>query len=217
MNGNDLVEELKNAVIRGKPEEAVALATRVINNQIDPVTAYEKGLKAGITKVGEDFANGVVFLPDLVLAAETMKAASAVLEKEIVRTGVKRSKVGRVVLGTVAGDLHDIGKTIVGTLLASYGFDVIDLGVNISAEDFIETIRREKPDILGMSSLLTVTAKQLSSVITALVVADLRNAVKVVVGGGAVTERFAQEIGADGYGHDAELGVRVIKNLLQLE
>jgi len=217
MNGNNLVEELKNAVILGKPEEAVALALRVIENQIDPVTAYEQGLKAGISRVGEAFANGEVFLPDLVLAAETMKAASAVLEKEIVRIGVKRSRVGKVVLGTVAGDLHDIGKTIVGTLLYSYGFDVIDLGVNISAEDFIETIKRENPDILGMSSLLTVTARQLSSVITALAEAGLRGAVKVVVGGGAVTERFAKEIGADGYGHDAELGVRVIKNLLGLE
>ncbi|MCJ7536343.1 MAG: cobalamin-dependent protein [Anaerolineales bacterium] len=129
--------------------------------QIDPVEAFERGLKYGISEVGEGFAAGDLFLPDLVLSAETMKAAAEIFEAEISRSGTKRSKVGKVVLGTVQGDLHDIGKTIAATILSSHGFDVVDLRVNIPADDFIEAVKRERPDVLGMSSLLTVTAKEL--------------------------------------------------------
>jgi methylmalonyl-CoA mutase cobalamin-binding domain/chain len=125
--------------------------------------------------------------------------------------------LGKVVLGTVNGDLHDIGKTIVGTLLTSYGFDVVDLGVNISTDEFIEAVRREEPDVLGLSSLLTVTAKELAKVILALKNQGLRENVKVIVGGGAVTASYAEEIEADGYGQNAELGVRMTRVLLGLD
>lgn len=217
MSEKDVFEDLKEAVIQGFPEKAVEAANRVISENIDPVAAFEKGLKAGISVVGEGYANGDLFLPDLVLAAETMKAASVILEEEIKRSGAQRVKMGKVILGTVKGDLHDIGKTIVGTLLASHGFDVIDLGVNVSVDDFITAVRDEKPDVVGMSSLLTVTAKELTNVISALKENGLRDQVKVIVGGGAVTDTFTEEIEADGYGHNAEMGVRKTKLLLGVE
>jgi corrinoid protein of di/trimethylamine methyltransferase len=216
VNDLELFEKLKEAVILGKPEMAIELAKQIVENKIDPVEAYEKGLKAGISVVGEGFAAGDLYLPDLVLSAETLKAASVILEEEIARTGTHRSELGKVVIGTVKGDLHDIGKTLVGTLLTSYGFDVIDLGVDVSADKFIEVIKREKPDVIGMSSLLTVTAKELANVIARLKEVGLRDQVKVVVGGGAVTHNYAEMIEADGYGQNAELGVRMIKSLLGL-
>jgi corrinoid protein of di/trimethylamine methyltransferase len=208
---------LKQAVIQGIPVNAVEIAQQIVDKNIDPIEAYEKGLKAGITVVGDGFASGELFLPDLVLSAETMKAASKVLEEEISRAGASRIELGKVVLGTVNGDLHDIGKTIVGTLLTSYGFDVVDLGVNISTDEFIEAVRREEPDVLGLSSLLTVTAKELAKVILALKNQGLREDVKVIVGGGAVTASYAEEIEADGYGQNAELGVRMTRVLLGLD
>jgi methanogenic corrinoid protein MtbC1 len=153
-------------------------------------------------------------LPDLAIAAETMKAAGAILEEEIQRRGTARAAIGKVVIGTVSGDLHDIGKTIVGTMLNTRGFEIVDLGVNVSKEAFIEAVKVHKPLLLGMSSLLTITAKHLGEVIYALEEQGLREQVKIIVGGGAVTEDYAEEIGADGYGQDAEQAVRVAKQLV---
>lgn len=211
---SELIEELRNAVIQGDPRRAAEAAQRAIAENLDPVEAFEHGLRAGISVVGDGFASGELFLPDLVLSAEALKAASAILEAAIVRSGMKRSEQGKVVLGTVKGDLHDIGKTIVATLLSSHGFDVIDLGVDVSTESFIEAVRRERPDVVGMSSLLTVTAREMASVIAALQAEGLRDTTRVMIGGGAVTDAYAEEIGADGYGQNAELGVRKIKYLL---
>ncbi|NQS91737.1 MAG: corrinoid protein [Chloroflexi bacterium] len=213
---HELFQELKQAVIAGIPDRAVKAAQQIILEKIDPVQAIEEGLKAGITVVGEGYAAGELFLPDLVLAAETLRAASIILEKEIISTGAQLIKQGKIVLGTVKGDLHDIGKTIVATLLTSHGFDVIDLGVDVSEEEFLECVKREKPDVIGMSSLLTVTTKEISKVINALKENNLRDSVKVIIGGGAVTEPFAEEIEADGYGQNAEFGVRRTKLLLGL-
>ncbi len=217
MDDLEIIENLKQAVIQGIPDKAVEIAQQIVEEKIDPIEAYEKGLKAGISVVGDGFALGELFLPDLVLSAETMKAASKVLEQEISRASTSRIELGKVVLGTVNGDLHDIGKTIVATLLTSHGFDVVDLGVNISTDDFIEAVRQEKPDVLGLSSLLTVTAKELRNVVNALKVEGLRDSVKVIVGGGAVTSAYAEEIEADGYGQNAALGVKITKVLLGIE
>jgi methylmalonyl-CoA mutase cobalamin-binding domain/chain len=212
----DLFNELKEAVIAGIPARAVKVAELVIEEKADPVQAIELGLKAGITVVGEGYAKGDLFLPDLVLSAETLKAASDILEKEIISSGSQRVKHGKVLLGTVKGDLHDIGKTILATLLTSHGFEVIDLGVDVPEEEFLEAVRKENPDVVGLSSLLTVTTKEISGVIQALKTANLRDSVKVIIGGGAVTETFAEEVEADGYGQNAEFGVRRTKFLLGL-
>jgi corrinoid protein of di/trimethylamine methyltransferase len=211
---SDLLDRLREAVVRGDPPEAVELARQAIAEGIDPLFAYEQGLREGITEVGDGFACGDVFLPDLVIAAEAMKEAAEIFEAEIAKTGGERASLGRVVIGTVSGDLHDIGKTILGTILNAHGFEVVDLGVNVPADTFVEAVREHQPDVVGMSSLLTITAKELTNVISKLTDAGLRDGVKVVVGGGAVTQEFADAIGADGYGHDAELGVRIVKELI---
>jgi corrinoid protein of di/trimethylamine methyltransferase len=217
MTDLELFENLKQAVIQGIPDKAVAIAQQIVDENIDPIEAYERGLKAGISVVGNGFASGELFLPDLVLSAETMKAAAKVLEEEIASVGAQRSERGKVVLGTVKGDLHDIGKTIVATLLSSHGFNVVDLGVDVTKDEFLNAVKEEKPDVLGMSSLLTVTAKELQKVIKALKAEGLRDSVMVIVGGGAVTGAYAEEIEADGYGQNAELGVRITKVLLGLD
>ena len=212
-----LVEQLKEAVILGDPPAAVALAEQIVAEGVDPILAFEEGMRAGITEVGDGFSKGELFLPDLVIAADTMKAAAVILEKEIQRTGAARTSPGKIVIGTVAGDLHDIGKTIVGTMLNSHGFEVIDLGVNVSVQGFVDAVKEHKPVIVGLSSLLTVTAKEIARVISALGEQGLRGDVKVLAGGGAVTEDYIEEIGGDGYGHDAEIAVRVAKSLLGME
>jgi len=217
MSESELLNGLRSAVIEGNIDAAERLAKQVVAEGVDPLRAFDEGLRQGIAEVGDGFACGDYFLPDLVLSAEAMKAASIVLEQEIARTGVVRERAGKVVIGTVEGDLHDIGKTIVGTLLAAHGFEVVDLGVNISAKAFLAAVREHEPQILGMSSLLTITAKELKKVIDALQEAGIRDTVKVMIGGGAVTKEFADSIGADGFAHDAELAVRVAKRVLEMD
>jgi methylmalonyl-CoA mutase cobalamin-binding domain/chain len=214
MSESELLDDLSNAVVEGNIEAAERLAWQVVAEGVDVLRAFDEGLRKGITEVGDGFACGDYFLPDLVISAEAMKAASTVLEQEIARTGVVRARVGKVVIGTVEGDLHDIGKTIVATLLAVHGFEVVDLGVNVSTQAFLAAVREHRPQILGMSSLLTITAKELKKVIDALQQAGIRDTVKVMIGGGAVTQQVADSIGADGFAHDAELGVRAAKRLL---
>jgi methylmalonyl-CoA mutase cobalamin-binding domain/chain len=214
MSESELLNDLRNAVVEGNIEAAERLARQVVAEGVDVLRAFDEGLRKGITEVGDGFACGDYFLPDLVISAEAMKAASTVLEQEIARTGVVRARVGKVVIGTVEGDLHDIGKTIVATLLAVHGFEVVDLGVNVSTQAFLAAVREHRPQILGMSSLLTITAKELKKVIDALQQAGIRDTVKVMIGGGAVTQQVADSIGADGFAHDAELGVRAAKRLL---
>jgi len=213
MSDSEMLLQLKEAVVRGDRTAAVELAEQMVSTGMDPVLAYEEGLRAGITIVGEGFSNGELFLPDLAIAAETMKAAGAILETEIQRRGTARAAIGKVVIGTVSGDLHDIGKTIVSTMLNTRGFEIVDLGVNVSREAFVQAVKEHEPLLLGMSSLLTITAKHLGDVIYALGEEGLRDKVKVIVGGGAVTADYAEEIGADGYGQDAEQAVRVAKRL----
>lgn len=217
MSETKLFEDIKDAVVRGDTPAAVELATRIVSEGFDPILAFEQGLRAGITIVGDGFSSGDLFLPDLAMAAETMKAAGSILEEEIQRSGAVRKKLGTVVIGTVAGDMHDIGKTIVSTMLNTRGFDVVDLGVDVSNDEFIAAIKEHNPLILGMSSLLTITAKKLSEVIQVLEEAGLRSQTHVIVGGGAVTADFAEEIGADGYGQDAEQAVRIAKKLIGSE
>ena len=217
MSQGEILTNLREAIILGNSTDAVQLARKAVAEGIDPLVAFDEGLRSGITVVGDGFASGEYFLPDLVISAEAMRLAAEVLEKEITRTGVVREKIGKVVLGTVEGDLHDIGKTIFGTLMASHGFDIIDLGVNVSANTFIEAIREHNPQILGLSSLLTITTKEIENVVEALKEAGIRNSVKVIIGGGAVTQEFADEIAVDGFAHDAGVGVRVAKKLMGAE
>lgn len=198
----EMYEKLAEAVIEGEPEEAEELAKQALDQGLDPLTCINEGLTKGIQRVGELFASGEYFLPELIIGAEAMKRALAVLEPAMVGDQ-SREVVGRVVLGTVEGDMHEIGKTLVGTMLIANGFKVIDIGVDQSADQFIAAVKENEAEIVGASALLTTTMLQQSKLIEALEEAGLRDQVKVMVGGAPVTESFASEIGADGYAEDA--------------
>jgi corrinoid protein of di/trimethylamine methyltransferase len=212
MNEQEIIEGLRNAVWEGDVDKAKELAQLAVKEKIDPLEATTQGLVKGIVALGEAFARGEVFLPELVMAADALKAGSAFLDREIEKAGLEKPILGRAVMGTVAGDVHDIGKTLVCTLLSANGFEVFDLGVDVSAEQFVEAAKREQADVVGLSALLTTTMVYMPVVIQALKESGLP--VKVMVGGGPVSEYFAEEIGADGYGFDAQKAVEVAKELV---
>ncbi len=174
-------------------------------------------LSGAIQVVGDGFGSGDLFLPDLVGAATAMESAMVPLQDAVTKSGAKRTSHGVVVLGTVAGDIHTIGKSMVGALLAAAGFDVHDVGIDVKADDFISAVKEHEADILAMSALLTSTAREIGPVIGALQQAGLRNRVRVLVGGGALTAEYAENIGADGYSPSAPGAVGVARNLMQLD
>jgi corrinoid protein of di/trimethylamine methyltransferase len=214
---NQLFAQMKAAIMAGEPEDAARLAGQAIADGIHPLDALNQGFVPGMDAVGEQFSCGDMFLPELVLAAEAMKAAVAVLEPELSRTGTARQVLGRVVIGTVAGDMHDIGKTLVGTMLAANGFEVYDLGVNVPAQAFIDKARQIDASIIAMSALLTTTMVQQREFIRAFEAAGLRPGIKVMVGGAPVTRSWANEIGADGFSPDAIGAVAAARKLAGVE
>jgi len=207
-------ESMAQSVIDGEVEDAERLARQAIEQGVDPLDAINQGFVVGVNHVGEEYAAGEMFLPDLVLAGEAMKAAVAVLEPEMQRRGTKRQMLGTVVIGTVDGDIHDIGKTLVATMLAASGFQVYDMGVDVPVQTFLEKARETSADIVGLSALLTTTMVKQKDVIEALEEAGLRPQIKVMVGGAPVTRTWAEEIGADGFSEDAIGAVAVAKELV---
>jgi corrinoid protein of di/trimethylamine methyltransferase len=205
---------LARAVIDGDARTSESLAKDVVKAGLDPLMAIQEGLSKGIRKVGEEFAKGMLFLPDLMLAAEATQAGMKVLLPEVEKkgTGVKVF-LGRVALGTVAGDIHSIGKSLVGAFLAANNFQVIDLGEDVADEVFIQ--RARECDILGLSALLTTTMQKQRDVIEDLKEAGLKEKVKVMVGGAVTSATWASEIGADAYGADAATAVARAKELLR--
>ncbi len=208
------LKDMAQSVIDGEVEDAERLARQAIEQGVDPLDAINHGFVVGVNHVGEGYAAGEMFLPDLVLAGEAMKAAVAVLEPEMKRRGTKRQMLGTVVMGTVEGDIHDIGKTLVATMLSATGFQVYDLGVDVPVETFLEQARKVNADVVGLSALLTTTMVKQKTVIEALEEAGLRRQVKVMVGGAPVTRSWTEEIGADGYSEDAIGAVAVAKELV---
>jgi corrinoid protein of di/trimethylamine methyltransferase len=209
-----IIEAMAQSIIDGEVEDAARLAQEAVASGMDPLEAINKGFVKGLDHVGEEFGRGHMFLPDLVLAAESMKAAVAVLEPELERQGGERQVLGKVVIGTVAGDIHDIGKTLVATMLSASGFKVYDLGVDVAVSYFAEKAREVGADLVGVSSLLTTTMLKQRDVIEALDDMGLRPVLKVMVGGAPVTQSWADEIGADGYSEDAIGAVILAKKLL---
>jgi len=195
-------------------KRAVELAQEALRLEVPPLEAIDKGYIVGIQKVGELFEKGDFFLPELVMGAEAMQAGLAVLEPELKRRQEERERLGMAVAGTVEGDIHEIGKRLVCTMLVANGFDVLDLGPDVAAETFIEKARELKPDLLLLSALMTTTMPEQRIVIEALTEARLRDKVKVMVGGAAVTLAWAEEIGADGYAENAIEAVEVAKGLV---
>ena len=211
---DELFESMKQSVFEGDPDRARALAQRALAEGVNPLDAVNCGFVLGLHAVGEQFELGEMFLPDLVLAGEAMKAAAAILEPAIHQMGTSRETLGKVILGTVKGDIHEIGKTLVGTMLSASGFQVFDLGVDVSFDEFALKARELHADIVGLSALLTTTMTGQKGVLEALERHGLRPRVKVMIGGAPVTQNWASEIGADGYGRDALAAVALAKSLM---
>jgi corrinoid protein of di/trimethylamine methyltransferase len=212
----EIMGKLKNMVLDFDIDIAEETAKEAIDSGVDPVEAAN-ALTEGIQIVGDKFGSGELFLPDLVCASEVLKKAFPVINTEIEKRGKKAASLGKVVLGTVFGDIHNIGKDMVSTLLYAAGFEVIDLGINVKGEDFLKAVRDEKPDILAMSALLTTTAAEQRNVIEGLGKEGLRDKVKIIVGGSPINQEFADSIGADGYGATAPEGVKMVKKFLGLK
>lgn len=212
----DLIQQLKDIVLNFDIDNAEEVAKKAINGGVDPLQAAS-ALTEAIKEVGDKFGSGELFLPDLVCASEVLKKAFPIINEAIEAKGASPTSLGKVVIGTVFGDIHSIGKGMVATLLYAAGFKVIDLGINVKGEDFLICVKEEKPDILAMSALLTTTAMEQKKVIEGLKVAGLRNKVKVIVGGSPINQEFADSIGADGYGATAPEGVKLAKRLLGIE
>lgn len=208
----EILAKLKKAVIEYNVEAAASWARKALEEGIDPLEALD-ALTKGIKQVGDGYGRGELWLPDLIGAAEAMSSAMPIIEEEIKSRGMKRETAGVIIIGTVKGDIHDIGKNIVATLLTIDGFDVIDLGVDVAAEKFIQAIIKHKPSILAMSALLTMTAPEQRKVIDALKKEGIRDKVKVLIGGAAITQEFADDIGADGYDPTAAGAVNLARQL----
>ncbi|MBI3475154.1 MAG: corrinoid protein [Acidobacteria bacterium] len=211
----DALQAMRQSIIDGAPETALSLAQNALREGIAPLDAINQGFVPGMHHVGEQFGLHAMFLPDMMASAEAMRAAMQVLEPELKRLGAERPNAGTVILGTAKGDIHEIGKTLVGTLLTAHGFKVHDLGGDVPSEVFAAKARELQADIVGVSALLTTTMRGQKTVIEAIEREGLRQRVKVIVGGAPVTRRWAEEIGADGYGKDAAGAVALVQSLMQ--
>jgi corrinoid protein of di/trimethylamine methyltransferase len=205
---------MAQSIIDGDSDVAVALANQAVAAGLDPLDAISKGYVIGVNTVGDAFSRGDAFLPELVMAGEAMKAAIAVLEPEMAKRGTHRQILGKVVLATVEGDIHEIGKTLVGTMLSASGFQVYDLGVDVSSAKILAKVKEVDADLVGLSALLTTTMVKQREVIDVLDKEGLRRKVKVMVGGAPVTREWVQKIEADGYSEDAIGAVSVAKKLV---
>ena len=209
----EILENLKNAVLKMKPENAAYYAKNAIENGIDPLVAIDALIEA-IKIIGDGFGKGDLFLPELVRGSDAMMKAMPILENAIKEKGIKKAAQASVVIGTVAGDIHSVGISMVATLLMAGGFKVYNLGVDVKVDQFLAAIREYDADILAMSSLMTTTASELRNVIVTLKEAGIREQVKIMVGGGAITANFAQQIGADGYDPTAPGAAGLAKKLI---
>jgi corrinoid protein of di/trimethylamine methyltransferase len=213
----ELYAQLAQAVIEGDQELTVSLTKQALDQSVNPLEIIKQGLTPGIDVVGEKFSCGEYFLPHLVMAGNTFKAALALLEPALKAGGLARQVSGTVVLGTVAGDIHEIGKSLVGTMLLANGFVVHDLGVDVPTSKFIAAVSETGANLVGLSALLTTTMGIQRKVVQELTEAGLRDQVKVMVGGAPVSMQWAQEIGADGYAEDAVGAVALARRLVGID
>ena len=209
---DNVLQDLKQAVIKGDHHKAMDLTSQLLEVGTKPKEILNEGLIAGMSAIGDRFKAGECFVPEMLIAARAMQSALGILRPVLVDTGVEPT--GTIVLGTVRGDLHDIGKNLTGMFLEGAGFNVVDLGVDVSAEQFIAAIQEHNAELLGMSALLTTTMTYTADVIKALEEANIREQVKVVVGGAPITEDWANQIGADAFALDAASGADRCKELM---
>ena len=211
---SEILEKMKAAVLEGEESEAVALAKQALADKMDLKLVMDEGFLNGIQEAGRLYSEGEYFLPDLVCSADAMKAALSVLDEELKRPSSGFVSRGRIIMTTVQGDVHDIGKIIVGAMLTAVGYEVHDLGVDVPNEDVLAAIEEIKPDVVGLSALLTTTMVEQKNIIEALKAAGKREAVRVIVGGAPVTHEWAKRIGADGYSDDAIGAVTLVNSLI---
>jgi len=210
----DLFQKMAQSIIDGDSDAAVALAQQAVASGLDPLEAITQGFVMGVNQVGEAFAKGDAFLPELVMAGEAMKAAVSTLEPEMQKRGIQRTMLGKVVLATVEGDIHEIGKSLVGTMLSASGFQVFDMGVDVPTARIIAKAKEVDADIVGLSALLTTTMVKQKEVIEELDKQGLRKKIKVMVGGAPVTRDWVQKIEADGFSEDAIGAVGIARQLV---
>jgi len=209
------LDTIYDAVLRGDAKTATADTQAALDDGVDPNEILHEACIPAMTEVGRLFEAGDKFIPEMMIAARAMQSAVDILKPLILEEDVE--VVGTIVLGTVAGDLHDIGKNLVGMMMEGAGFQIIDLGTDVSPEAFVEAVQKNNPDLLGMSALLTTTMASISATMEALTEAGVRDKVKVLVGGAPITQEFADKIGADGFAGDAGSAPRVAKALLGVE
>ena len=208
------LKELQEALFRGDILKVKEITQKALWEKIEPKEILEQGLITGMKVVGIKFKNNEIFLPEVLLASQAMYGGLELLQPKLIKSGVKA--VGKVIIGTAKGDLHDIGKNLVAMMLRGGGFEVIDLGIDVPPEKFLKASQEHQPDIMGISALLTTTMIGMMDVITILKKAGLRNKIKVMVGGAPVTQEFANEIGADVYAPDAASAVDKARELLKI-
>jgi methylmalonyl-CoA mutase cobalamin-binding domain/chain len=212
LGDDDLVQQMHDDLYDGLKEEIEEGVHILLERGWTPYDVLTKALVEGMRIVGIDFRDGILFVPEVLLAANAMKAGMAILRPLLVETGAP--KIGKMVIGTVKGDIHDIGKNLVCMMMEGAGFEVIDLGVNNGVEKYLEAIEKHQPDIIGMSALLTTTMPYMKVVIDTMKEKGIRNDYIVLVGGGPVNEGFAMSVGADAYCRDAAIAVETAKALL---
>lgn len=211
----EILRRIKEAIINYDMDGIKKYVKEALDNGIPPKDIIEKAMTPAMKEVGEKFASGEIFLPEMLASAETFKIAMEVLKPELEKRKESIKTLGRVLIGTVQGDIHDLGKNLVATMLSIAGFEVIDLGVDVPPEKFVEKVKELKPDIVGLSALMTTTMPAQKDTIEALKRAGVRDQVIVMVGGAPVTESWAKKIGADGYASDAFEAVEKAKELLE--
>lgn len=215
MTEENLLERMAKAVVEGQKEEAENLVKEAVKRRMDLLEVIEKGFVPGIQKVGELWEKGEYFLPELITSAACMKAAMAVLQPELKKARIDAPSKGKVVIGTVEGDIHDIGKNLVASMLQAHGFDVYDLGADVKLEKFIEKAQETKADFVCLSALLTTTMLGQRKFIEMLRANDLAGKFKVLVGGAPVNQKWAADIGADGYAENALAAVKLASRLME--
>jgi len=207
-----MLETLRDAVLRGDAEASAELTSEGLGSGLEPEQILNDTLIPTMGIVGEEFERGERFIPEMLVSAVAMKASMAILRPLLAEKGVEPK--GKVVIGTVRGDLHDIGKDLVATMLEGAGYEIVDLGVEVTPEAFVDAVREHAPQVVAMSALLTTTMAHMPQVIAALTDAGLRDSVKIVIGGAPVTQEYAEEIAADGYADDAASAVYLVEKLL---
>jgi 5-methyltetrahydrofolate--homocysteine methyltransferase len=209
---DERLQKIYDSVLNGEMDEVAAFVQAALDAQIDPGTILNEGMISAMQEVGRLFEEGEYFVPEMLISARAMQTGLALLKPHLVQANVQSA--GKVVIGTVKGDLHDIGKNLVAMMLEGAAFEIVDLGTDVSPDKFVEAVKTHQPAIVGLSALLTTTMPNMKTTIEALKAAGLRDQVKVIIGGAPVTEAYARDIGADGFATDASRAVALAKSLI---